>query len=74
MIRNPHILNKFNRDWLRRRPADYQENVIRFQRMYDYACELGALPPKNLLQGIETNIKLAKVINSNLPKCRKSNC
>jgi len=38
--------------------------------MWNHGVKLGVLPPKEPLEGIETDIKIARVLNS----CLKSSC
>ncbi|GAH82379.1 unnamed protein product, partial [marine sediment metagenome] len=44
--------------------VDVLKNFQIVEAMYDEAAELGIIPLKNPLDGIETDIKIAKVVNN----------
>ena len=64
MIKNPDKFQKFENDLIRKEKVDIQRNFQIYEAMYKEAVALGALPLKDPLEGIETKIKIAKVINS----------
>ena len=65
MIQNPEILRKFNLELMRREKPDYKKNMMIFEEMHKFAMKiLRDRPPRDPLEGIETVIKLAKVVNS----------
>ena len=64
MIKNPEKIRKFENDLIRNEKVDIQKNFQIFEAMYKEAVDLGALPLKNPLEGIEIKIKIARVINS----------
>jgi transcriptional regulator with XRE-family HTH domain len=49
---------------LRKEKADYGRNFRIVDALYDEAVALGAFPLKNPLDGIEVDLKIAKVVNS----------
>jgi hypothetical protein len=63
----PHRRNellKFERDFLRKEKVDMARNFHMMEALYKEAVTLGAIPLKNPLDGIEVDLKIAKVINS----------
>jgi len=64
MMRNPHIVQAFERELVRRDKPDYHRNLELFKAMVRQAVKLGALPPQNRLEGIEDDIRLIQAINS----------
>lgn len=44
-------------------PLDFQRNLLLFQAMYDWARKLGAFPPADPLAGLETKIRVARILN-----------
>lgn len=44
--------------------ADFHRNLRIFEELLHFARKLGKFPPKNPLEGIEYDIKYAKVINA----------
>lgn len=71
MIKNPDVLQKFNDTWVRAKDLlPYSQSLKIFTAMWKEGIGLGVLPPKNPLEGIETDIKIAAVLNS----CLKSSC
>ena len=57
-------LLKFERDFLRREKVDIMRNFHMVEALYKEAVTLGIIPLKNPLDGIEVDLKIAKVINS----------
>ena len=65
MIKNPEVLQKFNDTWIRTKsPLTYSQSLKIFTSMWEEGINLGVLPPKEPLEGIETDIKIAAVLNS----------
>lgn len=64
MIRNPHILTKFEDEQMRKEKLTYKEALTIFEAMWNEAVSLGVLPTKDPLKGIEHKIRLARILNS----------
>ncbi|MFB3896778.1 MAG: hypothetical protein ACE14V_10805 [bacterium] len=64
MIKNYKIFSEFERNLIRNEKVDFKRNLKLVDAMYQEAVALGVFPPKNPLEGIETKIKLAQVLNS----------
>jgi len=69
MIKNPELVRKF-KDSLSIDTGilPYAAAFEIFESMWQEAVTLGVFPPKNPMEGIETDIRVAKVINSCLKK------
>lgn len=52
---------------LRDEPADITKNLQIFQWLYEEAVLLGALPPSDPLDGIDVDIRIARVVNGLRP-------
>lgn len=63
MIRNPALVESFERSLARREAADYQRNLRIFEALYREARTLGVLPLRDALDGIDVDIRLAGVLN-----------
>jgi hypothetical protein len=63
MIRNNEF-QKFEIQFLKREKADIMKNLRMMNALYDEAVTLGIIPLKNPLDGIEVDLKIAKVVNS----------
>lgn len=46
-----------------REPPDFQRNLRLLQAMYDLARSLGAFPPAEPLAGLDTDIRMARILN-----------
>ncbi len=68
MIKNAKLLAKFEDGQLRKERLSYAQALKIFEAMWEEAVNLGVLPLKNPLEDIETDIELARVLNS----CSKS--
>jgi hypothetical protein len=64
MIRNAEIWEEWEREAIRSEPIDLKRNLALLEAMYDYARVIGAFPPANPLEGLETKIKLARVLSA----------
>lgn len=65
LVKNPELLKKFENSFIRaegRLPFD--KSLKLFTSMWNEGLALGVLPPKEPLEGIDTDIKIAKVLNS----------
>ncbi len=49
-----------------REPPDLQRNLRLQQGMYELARLLGAFPPADLLEGLDTDIRVARIVNGRL--------
>jgi hypothetical protein len=63
MIRNNEF-QKFEMEFVKREKVDIVRNFRIMDALYNEAVTLGILPLKNPLEGIEVDLKVAKVINS----------
>jgi len=57
-------LLKFEIDFLRKEKIDIMKNFHIVEALYKEAVTLGIIPLKNPLDGIEVDLKIAKVVNS----------
>lgn len=64
MITNPEIWKQFEDDFNANQKVDFVKNLETFQKMLELARELKVFPRKDPLEGIETKILLAKILNS----------
>ena len=64
MVKDSKILERFEKNLVRRSKSEYKENVKIANDLLAYAKKMRKFPPKNRLEGIEVDIKFAKVINS----------
>lgn len=63
MIKNPELLEEFENNFMRQEKPDFFHNLRLYEAMYRHACALKVLPSKDLLEGLETKIRLARVVN-----------
>jgi hypothetical protein len=62
IIRGP-LLDQFEKKQIQSSKADYFLNLKIFESLYIEAKHFGIFPLKNPLEGIENNIRLAKILN-----------
>jgi len=55
---------KFEIEFAKKERVDIEKNFRLVEALYHEAVTLGVLPPKNPLDGIEVDLKIAKVVNS----------
>lgn len=69
MIKNAPLLKEMEDAILKkegRLPFNYSIHI--FESLWNEGVKLGVLPPRNPLEGIEVDIKIAKTLNSCLRK------
>ena len=49
--------------YLASEPPDLRRNLRIFEAMYEYARSLGRFPPADSLDGLESRIELARILN-----------
>jgi hypothetical protein len=65
MIKNANILKDLEESLIRdRTPLSYDEALAIFESMWKEGETLGVLPPRNPLDGIESDIRIAQILNS----------
>jgi hypothetical protein len=67
MIKNSKKLYSFEDQYTSRRPQNLKKNWKLLEAMYREASILGAFPPRDPLDGLDLDIRIAKAINS-VPK------
>lgn len=64
MIKNNKKYKEFEDALIASEKTDFEKNQKIFEWMYNEAVELKVIPFKDPLDGIDTDIRIAKVINS----------
>ena len=64
MVQNTDLLNEFERKWQESQPVDYPQNRKIFESLWMEAVHLGVIPLSDPLEGIESDIQLARILNS----------
>lgn len=65
MIKNPEKVEALERVYLKSSGVNnYQRSLEIFTSLWKEAMALGIIPPKDLLEGIEVDIRIAKILNS----------
>ncbi len=68
MIKNPDILGQFEREVTRKEELSFGRALAVFEAMWKEGVNLGVLPPKDPLEGIEVDIRIARILST----CSKS--
>ncbi len=63
MIKNPEELRSFERELLRTEKVDIDLNFRLLDALYEEALALGIFPPKDSMEGIEVDIRVARAVN-----------
>lgn len=63
MIKNRRLIQNFETDLIKNEKTDVRKNFQIVEAMYHEAVELGIIPMNNPLDGVEIDIKIAKVVN-----------
>jgi hypothetical protein len=67
MVKNPALVEAFEKSQSLLERPDYARNLKIVEALYREACLLGTLPLKDPLEGIEVDIRLARVLNVRTP-------
>ena len=69
MIKNPEILENFERDFIcNHGRLSHEQSRKLFVAMWKEAMMFGVFPPSDPLEGIEVDIRMARILNSCLTK------
>lgn len=64
MIKNVRFVENMEREFISKQRLSYKQSLQIFESMWNEGVKLGVLPPKEPSEGIEVDIKIAKVLNS----------
>jgi len=65
MVRDKQHLEEFNKNYYSSQKSDLLKNLSILEGMWEEAKELGIFPLKDPLDGIEKNIRIARILNRN---------
>ncbi|OGQ16047.1 MAG: hypothetical protein A3B70_03335 [Deltaproteobacteria bacterium RIFCSPHIGHO2_02_FULL_40_11] len=68
MIKDPKQFKQWEQRFLSKDKLPYSKSLAIFTHLWKEATQLGVLPSQNPMEGIETDIQLAKILNSCLKK------
>lgn len=63
MIKNSEYLKKFEDEQTANDDMTLEQKLKLLNSIYKFAVKLGTLPPDDLLEGLDNDIKVAKIIN-----------
>ncbi len=63
MITNPEKLRRLDEERIRQEKSDYETNLRVFEALWQEAVALGVLPLKDPMEGIEVDIRIARILN-----------
>jgi hypothetical protein len=64
MVKDRKLLAEFENQYTASEKLDYREALKVFEGMWREGVSLGVLPLKDPLEGIEVDIRIAKILNS----------
>ncbi|HDH10970.1 MAG TPA: hypothetical protein ENG83_01980 [Nitrospirae bacterium] len=63
MIKNARILEKFEKELIENEKPDYLRALKIFEALWKEGVKTGVLPLKDPLEDIETDIRIARILN-----------
>ena len=63
MIKDGKLLSIFERDYSRVEKTDYFDSLRLFEEMWKEGVYLGVLPLNDSLEGIEVDLRIARILN-----------
>jgi len=64
MIRNPNLLEELEIEDLKKEKINYRKSLRIFESLWNEGINLGVLPLQDPLDDIDTDIKIASILNS----------
>ena len=64
MIKDARTLIKFKREQAKKEKNSYLDSLKIFEALWKEGVSFGVLPLKDPLEGIETDIRIARILNS----------
>jgi hypothetical protein len=64
MIRNHHLLRKLERKFVAQAKMPHKKSLRLFEAMWEEGVLLGVLPPGDPSEGLEVDIRVARILNS----------
>jgi hypothetical protein len=64
MIEKPHLVKDLEAEFLAREKLPYKEALHIFESLWREGVTLGVLPPEDPSEGLEVDLRIAKVLNS----------
>ena len=64
MIKNHHLLRELEKEFIAREKIPYRKSLRLFEAMWMEGVHLGVLPPGDPLEGLDVDIRIARVLNS----------
>jgi len=63
MIKNPDILEQFETEIIKKDKLSFKQTLTIFEAMWREGVDFGVLPPKDPLEGIDVDIRVARILN-----------
>jgi hypothetical protein len=63
LIKNKHKLEEFHRKLIAKEKISYRKALSIFEALHKEAVSLGVINSKNILDGLETDLRIAKALN-----------
>lgn len=67
MVKNPRILDAFEKALARQETPDYGRNLRLYEALFQEACMMRGFPLKDPLEGIDVDIRVARALNVRTP-------
>jgi hypothetical protein len=64
VIKNAQKLEELEKDIISRNRLSYEQSLLIFTSLWQEGQKMGVLPPANPLEGIETDLKIARILNT----------
>jgi hypothetical protein len=64
MIKNTKLLEDFEREEIKKEKTDYFQSLRIFESLWNEGIKLGSLPLKDPLEDIATDMRIARILNS----------
>jgi hypothetical protein len=63
LIKNPDILERLEREVIKKERLSFRQALTIFEAMWGEGVTLGILPPRDPLEGIDVDIRVARILN-----------
>jgi len=63
LIKNFNVLEQLKREMIKKEKLSFRQALIIFEAMWKEGVSFGVLPPKDPLEGIDVDIRVARILN-----------
>jgi hypothetical protein len=64
MVRNPDLLRELEEKYIAASRLPYEKALAIIEALWTEGVSLAVLPPKDLMEGVEVDVRMARILNA----------